>query len=417
MGTSFQLDSCNYLKLLSRICLFFLGWCITFLSDIMLCEFYILLSLTIFYFSGNRFLFLSLSLFSAYTLFPLEFSRLGGLYFDMAYDSVLTSSFFAVKMLVIFLSFMHISQVKTNSVDVFFNALLRSLKKVNGIKLLLIHFIALICGSISLIQFVANGQLYDLRDNKDILFFAQNQYYQIIFIPIALILLVKALKNKFEIIYLVMLLLPFLLSASRKEIFVLACAFYLTYPKIIAGKRKIWLVFFALTMFLSPMFREGVGVYDRFVSFHEFILPQYGLIISQSIGIDGSYFPNSNFLSGFWALIPSFLRLSDYITIGNQLSQLNIGNIGLASTPALDAYINFGILGIYIYPIFIFLYYKVCMFIISRRLVQLSPFLFYFIVFGRSELWLTIFFSLYTSLFFLILLAKKDRGDFNDHLY
>ncbi|MBL0659355.1 MULTISPECIES: hypothetical protein [Aeromonas] len=275
-----------------------------------------------------------------------------------------------------------------------------------------LRIISLCIAVITLGQFFLYGSFNNLRLNKEILSFAENQYYQIVFIPIALLLLSKVLTNKsrVDIIFLVFSISPFLLSGSRKELFILFCSLFFVYRKSIGGKSLICMSLFIAFMLILPLFREGAGVYDVFVSFHEFILPQYGFFLYYE-SATSLHFGGSDLISGVWSLLPGVLRLSEFITIGNALSQYGLANnIGLASNPALEAHINFGDVGYLIFPFIIFSYFLLCRLIVTKKIIFLSPFLFYLIVLGRSDVWLTVFFALYTSVFmFLAIKRFKNR--------
>lgn len=359
---------------------------------------------------GNRFLTLTQILFYLYTIVPYVFYLLGAVYFDISENAIYNGTIYSLNLLLcVNIAIALVSKlISTSLSELYFRNSRREMSNVNTRKYYFIcSFSVLVC-IISLFQVFNFGSFENLRYNKDILIFAENQYFQLILLPFALVFLCKHGETKKinHLVFFVLIISPLLLSGSRKELFLILCSYYLLNREIFLGSKKIYFISFIAFMLLLPLVREGAGVYDAFTSFHEFIFPQYSFYFLLENPSYFEMFENSDLLRGLWSIVPGFLRLSDYYTIGNSFSSFGFVNIGLASNPSLEAMINFSEAGWFIYPLLILLYLCFCGFLIRNKIYFCSPFIFYILLIGRSDFWLMIFFSLYSSFIMFFLLKR-----------
>jgi len=193
----------------------------------------------------------------------------------------------------------------------------------------------------------------------------------------------------------------FIISGYRKELFAfIMCLFLSGFVNI--GHHKKSIIALVLLFLALPIFRDGNFRITNFVlSFHEFVLPQYtqGLVEFKMSHSDISYIlRNSSLINGIGALFPSFLRLLPYKPIGVSILDLPYVDVGLGIHPFAEYAINFGKDWWFFFIIVSFIGYNL-VFYLSRWIPEiLFVSLGYFAMYGRSDVWLTIFFVTYSSI-------------------
>ncbi|WP_141557678.1 hypothetical protein [Bacillus cereus] len=244
-------------------------------------------------------------------------------------------------------------------------------------------------------------------------------YHQIIMVPITFILIVYMINTKgahklkaWIFISGILIWLPMVLVGARKELYICVIVIFL-FGGITRIKKVILGIVVTFMFLIIPLFREGwVGFDNIILSFQEFILPQYSHFIFEILGDiqKNAIVDISGYQAGFWSLFPGFLRPHEYVPLGLSLFNLRLTNVGIAAHPIGEAVLNFGELGYVLFG-FIFVGVTVVAFISSKKSIIVSVILFaYLSLLGRSDLWITIFFCLYTcivtSLFFIRLHKK-----------
>ena len=200
--------------------------------------------------------------------------------------------------------------------------------------------------------------------------------------------------------------LPFVLIGSRKElliVFIATVGVYLFFNTISLGRRLclgILALFVLLSMALLPAVRDG---YIAALA-HEWILPQYFLfsVMEKDIKLEGY-----NYLTGFWLMVPGFLRPIPVRDLGQTFASLHLTNVGVGAHPVAEAYINnseFAVLLFAISTTFLLL--------AVRFLSKLSPAfgmlgIAYLLLWGRSDLWVTLFYLIYGG---IVLAAMTALG-------
>lgn len=244
-------------------------------------------------------------------------------------------------------------------------------------------------------------------------------YHQIIMVPITFILMVYmintegAYKLKAWIFISGMLIwLPMILVGARKELYICVIVIFL-FGGITRIKKVIFGIVIAFMFLIIPLFREGwVGFDNIILSFQEFILPQYSHFIFEILGDiqKNAIVDVSGYQAGFWSLFPGVLRPHEYVPLGLSLFNLRLTNVGIAAHPIGEAVLNFGEFGYVLFG-FIFVGVTLVAFISSKKSIIISVILFaYLSLLGRSDIWITIFFCVYTCIFtslFFIRLRKK----------
>ncbi|WP_309462008.1 hypothetical protein, partial [Bacillus paranthracis] len=251
-----------------------------------------------------------------------------------------------------------------------------------------------------------------------ILFEQVGFYHQIVMIPLSIILITYVINKqieygkKFIILNIVLFAwLPLLLVGARKEIYICIIAVFL-FSGISRMKKMVLGVFAVLLLLLLPLLREGwVGFDNLIMSFHEFILPQYSHFIFEVLGSEAkrNIVETSGYQAGFWSLLPGMLRPKEYIPLGLSTFNLGLTNVGIAAHPIGEAVLNFNENG-YVFFGLIYVVINTIVFMISKRSPLAAVIFFsYLSLLGRTDLWVTIFFGIYTYVFIRMFLMKVQK--------
>lgn len=254
------------------------------------------------------------------------------------------------------------------------------------------------------------------------LLFGNNHYFQLIFISVTIfVMFILKVRKKRWINYwgaclLFWLWYPTIVVGARKEIFIIGVVFYMfsnfkTYQKI--GVVALFLTY----MFGIPIVREGwSGVALNILSIQEFILPQYvHHLLYESSQTSIEYVRSfSSYKDGFWVFLPGFLRLSEFQPLGVSFFDLGKTNVALGANPIGEAWLNFGDFG---YIFFIFSFVLLVYFLLIRNHKNPEFFVIavpYLALYGRSDLWVTLFFIIYSGLLLKLLFTgiKVESEDF-----
>ncbi|MEG7862605.1 hypothetical protein [Bacillus mobilis] len=244
-------------------------------------------------------------------------------------------------------------------------------------------------------------------------------YHQIVMVPITFILIVYMINTEgvyklkgWILISGMLVWLPMILVGARKELYICVIVIFL-FGGITRIKKGILGIFIAVMFLIIPLFREGwVGFDNIILSFQEFILPQYSHFIFEMLGDiqKNAIVEVSGYRTGFWSLFPGILRPYEYVPLGLSLFNLRLTNVGIAAHPIGEAVLNYGEFGYVLFGL-IFVGVTLIAFISSKRSIIVSVILFaYLSLLGRSDIWITIFFCLYTCIFtslFFIRFRKK----------
>lgn len=237
-------------------------------------------------------------------------------------------------------------------------------------------------------------------------------------IPLSIILITYVINKqieygkKFIILNIVLFAwLPLLLVGARKEIYICIIAVFL-FSGISRMKKMVLGVFAVLLLLLLPLLREGwVGFDNLIMSFHEFILPQYSHFIFEVLGSEAkrNIVETSGYQAGFWSLLPGMLRPKEYIPLGLSTFNLGLTNVGIAAHPIGEAVLNFNENG-YVFFGLIYVVINTIVFMISKRSPLAAVIFFsYLSLLGRTDLWVTIFFGIYTYVFIRMFLMKVQK--------
>ncbi|GEM_PF-1762583 len=290
-------------------------------------------------------------------------------------------------------------------------------RKVKRDRLIIVYLLLFLVGSLmwyDVLFTIGSVSPVGNREMVGKLLFGNNHYFQVIIISLTifLIFLLKAGRkrwvNYWGIFLLIWLWYPTVVVGARKELFIICVVFYLftnfkTYQKIGVG------ACFLLYMFGIPLIREGwASAALNILSIQEFILPQYVHFVlfesgKQSINHVSQF---SSYLDGVWVFFPGSLRLSEFKPLGVSFFELNETNVALGAHPIGEAWLNFGGWG---YPFFIVEYCALIfiLFIKNRRYPEFFVVgLPYIALFGRSDLWVTLFFIIYSGV--ILKLIFKD---------
>ena len=200
--------------------------------------------------------------------------------------------------------------------------------------------------------------------------------------------------------------LPFVLVGARKEllvVFIAVSGVYLVFNAIPLGRRLCWAIlalFVLLFMVLLPAARDGYFA----ASAHEWILPQYFLFSVMESEIKMEKY---NYLTGFWLMIPGFLRPTPVRDLGQAFASLHLVNVGVGAHPVAEAYINNPE-----YAVMLFAVSTTFLLLAVRFLSKLSPAfgvlgMAYLLLWGRSDLWVTLFYMVYGG---MVLAAMTTLG-------
>ena len=237
-----------------------------------------------------------------------------------------------------------------------------------------------------------------------------NHNIQILGISISILLIIgisRYRRNMVLVMYgmsgLFLYWIPFLLVGSRKELIYLfgAITIYFMYNKKISKTFLFIITVVGIVFFLLP----GLIGNSMEFSFHEFILPQYMLftLLESNVNIDYNYF------QGTWFLLPGFLRLYNTESLGVIFFNAGLTNVGVGGNPVAEAYVNN-----HNFVVIIFAIVTVIFLLLIVLLSRINPWigligLSYGFVWGRSDLWITLFFILYTGLI-IKLICYRGRG-------
>ncbi|HGA0701183.1 MULTISPECIES: hypothetical protein [Bacillus] len=267
-------------------------------------------------------------------------------------------------------------------------------------------------------QIGINALLSNPRIYATVLFEHINFYHQIILIPISIILAIRMdydkdsfMRNLTVKLSLALAWSPLVLVGARKELFIFVMGYF-----IFGGMKKLLkymgLILIAILMLFLPLIREGWSGFNNIImSFHEFIMPQYASFIYQQLDdvSKNSILDVSGYMVGINAMIPGFLRIHEYIPLGESTFTLGITNVGIATHFIGEAVLNFPNGG---YLLFSIMYTSMLLIIVKVN--KISPMIFvlfysYLIVIGRSDFWLTMFFCCYSFIFIYLLTFRKKK--------
>jgi hypothetical protein len=254
------------------------------------------------------------------------------------------------------------------------------------------------------------------RSFADDLLLASDHNVQVIAIPITILALISAWQTRDQLLRTVVTIcvgfawLPSLLAGARKEIFIICIA--ASIPKMLKlrplGLTTPLLVACAAIVFISiPVLFDG----DFARGFQEFILPFYNVI---SIHEYGDYLrPTTSFLSGTQLLLPSFLRPMDARVFGTDITDLMLAlgqNVSYGGQPYAES-LAFAEQA----PCIMFLVSNIILLGACFVLARMNPIYAliafpYLALWGRSILWLTLFFILYGGLVMILVTGRRSRN-------
>ncbi len=252
------------------------------------------------------------------------------------------------------------------------------------------------------------------RSFSDALVLATNHNVQVVAIPITILALICAWRAVDRFLRMIVFLsvgfawFPSFLAGSRKEVFIICIAFLpivLTRP--ISNTTRLIVAAVGIGFIAIPILFDGEVVRG----FQEFILPYYNIV---SIHEYPDYLrPTSPFFSGIQLLLPSFMRATDARVFGSDLSGLmtalgqNVSYGGqpyaealafTAQTPALMFLMSNAIL------------FGTCFLLARINSIYTIIAFPYLALWGRSILWVTLFFILYGGLLLILLGGRGQRG-------
>lgn len=252
------------------------------------------------------------------------------------------------------------------------------------------------------------------RSFSDVLALASDHNVQVVAIPISILALIRACRTDDRLLRAVVTIcvgfawLPSFLAGSRKEVFLICMAFLpimLTRP---VGAMARWLaVGAALIFILVPILFDGQII----MGFQEFILPYYNIV---SVHEYSDYLmPTYSFFSGIQLLLPSFLRISDVRVFGSDLSDLMIAlgqNVSYGGQPYAEAMAFAGQTPAVMFLVNNSILLGACYVLARINSIYTIMAFPYLALWGRSILWVTLFFILYGGLLLILLAARRSRG-------
>ena len=252
------------------------------------------------------------------------------------------------------------------------------------------------------------------RRFSDALVLATDHNVQVVAIPSTILALICVWRAPDRLLQMVVFVcvgfawFPSFLAGSRKEVFLICCAFLpvvLTRP--VSNTTRLLVAAAGAGFITVPILFDGQIVRG----FQEFILPYYNVV---SVHEYPDYLrPTTPFFSGIQLLLPSFLRATDASVFGSDLSGLmtalgqNVSYGGqpyaealafTAQTPALMFLLSNAIL------------FGTCLLLARINSIYTIIAFPYLALWGRSILWVTLFFILYGGLLLILLGGRGPRG-------
>jgi hypothetical protein len=252
------------------------------------------------------------------------------------------------------------------------------------------------------------------RRFSDALVLATNHNVQVVAIPVTILALICAWRAGDRFTRMVVFVcvgfawFPSFLAGSRKEVFLICVAFLpIVLARPVSNTTRLLVAAAGTSFFAIPILFDGEIVRG----FQEFILPYYNIV---SIHEYPDYLrPTTPFFSGVQLLLPSFLRATDARVFGSDLSELmtalgqNVSYGGqpyaealafTAQTPALMFLMSNAIL------------FGTCFLLARINSIYTIIAFPYLALWGRSILWVTLFFILYGGLLLILLGGRGPRG-------
>lgn len=365
----------------------------------------------------KKYYYIILLFFTLYNTTAYLAANFNYIYFNISFDIIKNQTrlvFIGLLMMTIFFEILfnhkYKYRLKTN-----INRFKYQIKNISFIRLFIILVVFLILGTINWINIFQIGLLNIFNGYRnqysDKVIFAYNLYYQIIIIPFSLTILIKIIEEKkYKIKFMFFLFftyvwLPMLILGSRQKLFIVFLGFFIVYY----NKKIIKYIFISIgTLFLIlPFLRSNqTNFYSKILlSLHEFILPQYTLFLIKDYGRE--FFSRiPSYIEGVWFMFPGFLRPIDISAFGKTLKSYELtGNVGLGSNLFSEGYYNFGIIGYWILSIIVPILFKIIFFISDYFPSILVIGLPYLLLLGRGDFWITIFYIVYTNIFYLLLVS------------
>ena len=238
-----------------------------------------------------------------------------------------------------------------------------------------------------------------------------NHNVQLITISLSIILFLGFFlkRNKiFKMNCIAVLLLyyiPYVVVGARKELLIVLLSGAIIVVYIFKNKSRYIMqvgLFFVIIFFvIMPYFRDK----SLFRSFDEWIMPQYILfsIIDENVRNMIDY----NYLTGAWIMLPGFMRPISVVNLGQQFADLKLTTVGVGGHSFAEAFLNFGDLSVFLFPL-ITLMLIIMIVLLSLRIPVAGIIgIVYLFLWGRSDLWVTIFYILYGSIVFALLAQVK----------
>jgi hypothetical protein len=263
------------------------------------------------------------------------------------------------------------------------------------------------------------------RRFSDALVLASDHNVQVVAIPITILALICAWRASDRLLRMVVFVcvgfawFPSFLAGSRKEVFIICIAFLpIVLSRPVSNTTRLLVGAAGIGFIAIPILFDGEIVRG----FQEFILPYYNVV---SVNEYPDYLrPTTPFFSGIQLLLPSFLRATDARVFGSDLSDLmaalgqNVSYGGqpyaealayTAQTPALMFLMSNAIL------------FGTCFLLARINSIYTIIAFPYLALWGRSILWVTLFFILYGGLILILLGGRGSRGGTrataqNDHM-
>lgn len=365
------------------------------------------------------FLFLSLYSLSSYFL-----GLIGIVYFDTSFDVlhlIIRNNLIVISVVYFIIELTHDFRARyIVSFANIRNKLLSQVTNVSKIKITLAALFLIILVLITILQIFKIGVanfFSNIRGHGTTVFIVGNFYLQILTIPISYILFSRGLHckkpiySKFILGLVVVFWIMYIFCGARKEVFIFAMIVVMS-GLFDLKKNLKYFIGVLLIIFMLPMVREGYWVPTNYLlSLHEFVLPQYTQVIAKELMSSTqieAIVEQSGLISGIGAMVPSFLRLMPYKPIGESILDLPYISVGLSVHPFAEFYINFGEYWWVAFVLFFVVGYHL-IFILSRIVPELSVISFgYLAVYGRSDVWLTIFFIIYSTIV-LVFFSRQIR--------
>ncbi|MCP3761377.1 hypothetical protein NLX67_03100 [Domibacillus sp. A3M-37] len=382
--------------------------------------FFLLIQILIFKGAGKYFSIITVFI-TLYSVSAYIASNWGFIYFDIPkfiIDDVTLKSLAAI-IFSHFILFIISPMFKNKSLKDSEQLFIKRIKTLSINKINLMLFLMFLIGSYFWYRLIFKVGLPNLIGNPrffaSVLLEQAGFYHQIIMIPISIILTAYLINNKLnfkrKFLFISILLLawiPLLLVGARKEIYVYLLAI-LFFGGIKKSNKIIMGFFTAIVMLIIPLVREGWSGFENVIlSFQEFILPQYSHFIFELLGEQqkSALLNLSGYEVGAWSLFPGFLRVEEFIPLGLSVFNLGLTNVGIAAHPIGEAFLNFGTNG-YIIFVFIFVFLNIFTIRLAKNNIMAFVICFlYLILLGRTDLWVTVFFCLYTYIFIAIFFIK-----------